>query len=159
MIYKAFSATPETWRETRVVSATEIAQLDQVRLAPLIFQEAIPGGCDLRVTVVGDRLFPAEIVGPADGYEYDFRLHTAQSSITPVELPVTVTDRLLALMRRLDLGYGAIDLRRGSDGDYVFLEINPAGQWLFVEYATDQPISASLASLLAELDNRSLRAA
>jgi glutathione synthase/RimK-type ligase-like ATP-grasp enzyme len=76
-----------------------------------------------------------------------------------VELPAGVADRLLALMRRLDLWYGAIDLRRGPDGDYVFLEINPAGQWLFVEYATDQPIAATLANLLAKLDNRSRRAA
>jgi glutathione synthase/RimK-type ligase-like ATP-grasp enzyme len=159
VVYKAFSATPETWRETRVVSATERAQLDQVRLAPLIFQEAITGGCDVRVTIVGDRLFPAQIVGPSGGYEYDFRLHTAESSISPVTLPDAVTERLLALMRRLGLWYGAVDLRRAPDGDYVFLEINPAGQWLFVEYATDQPISAALADLLSDLDQQRLRAA
>lgn len=159
VIYKAFSATPDTWRETRVVTATEIAQLDQVRLAPLIFQEAIPGGCDLRVTIVGDRVFPAQIVGPVDGYEYDFRLHTAESSISPVELPGAVTERLLALMQRLHLWYGAVDLRRAPDGDFVFLEINPAGQWLFVEYATGQPISAALAELLSDLDREHLRAA
>ena len=58
VIYKAFSATPETWRETRVVTETQIGQLDQVRLAPVIFQEAIPGGCDIRVTMVGDRRLP-----------------------------------------------------------------------------------------------------
>ena len=158
VIYKAFSATPETWRETRVVSETEITQLDQVRLAPLIFQEAIAGGCDLRVTVVGDRLFPAQIVAPANGYEYDFRLYTTQSSITPVELPDEINERLLELMRRLQLWYGAIDLRRAPNGDYVFLEINPAGQWLFVEYATGQPISTALAGLLNDLDRRQYRA-
>ena len=159
MIYKAFGATPETWRETRIITETQVAQLDQVRLAPVIFQEAIPGGCDIRVTVVGDRVFPAQITGPADGYEYDFRLHTAQSAITPVDLPDAVTAALLALMRRLGLWYGAIDLRRAPDGDYVFLEINPAGQWLFVEYATDQPISQELATLLARLDRDQRQAA
>ena len=159
VIYKAFGATPETWRETRIITATQVAQLDQVRLAPVIFQEAIPGGRDIRVTVVGDRVFPAQIIGPADGYEYDFRLHTAQSAITPVDLPDEVTTALLALMRRLGLWYGAIDLRRAPDGDYVFLEINPAGQWLFVEYATDQPISQELAILLARLDRDQRQAA
>ena len=159
VIYKAFGATPETWRETRIITATQVAQLDQVRLAPVIFQEAIAGGCDIRVTVVGDRVFPAQITGPADGYEYDFRLHTARSAITPVDLPDAVTAALLALMRRLGLWYGAIDLRRAPDGDYVFLEINPAGQWLFVEYATDQPISQELAMLLARLDRDQRQAA
>jgi glutathione synthase/RimK-type ligase-like ATP-grasp enzyme len=159
VIYKAFSATPETWRETRVVSDEQRAQLDQVRLAPVIFQEAIAGGCDLRVTVVGDRIFPAQIVGPAGGYEYDFRVHTGDASITAVTLPHEIESMLRALMHRFGLWYGAIDLRRTPDGDYVFLEINPAGQWLFVEYETAQPISKALATMLADLDRRHLRAA
>ena len=159
VVYKGFTATPETWRETRLVGETELEQLEQVRFSPVIFQEAIPGGCDIRVTVVGDELFPAQIVVPDGGYEYDFRLHSDQSAITPITLPDTVSAGLLALMRRLDLWYGAIDLRRSPDGEYVFLEVNPAGQWLFVEYATGQPISAALARLLADLDRRHLRAA
>lgn len=158
VVYKGFSATPETWRETRLVSATELAQLDQVRLAPVIFQEAVPGR-DVRVTIVGDELFPAEIVGPPGGYEFDFRLDTAQATISPIELPELLAGRLRQLMRRLELRYGAVDLRRTADGDFVFLEINPAGQWLFVEYATGQPISAALATLLARLDERRRRAA
>ena len=52
----------------------------------MIFQEAIPGGCDIRVTVVGDQLFPAQIVVPDGGYEYDFRLHTASVGDHPVDL-------------------------------------------------------------------------
>jgi len=56
---------------------------------------------------------------------------------------------LRALMRRLGLVYGAIDLRLTPDGRYVFLEINPAGQFLYVEQQTGQPIAAALAALLA----------
>jgi glutathione synthase/RimK-type ligase-like ATP-grasp enzyme len=100
-----------------------------------------------------------QITGPADGYEHDFRLHTAQSAITPVDLPDAVITALLSLMHRLGLWYGPIDLRRAPDGDYVFLEINPAGQWLFVEYATGQPICQELATLLARLDRDQRQAA
>ena len=49
-------------------------------------------------------------------------------------------------MRRLGLVYGAIDLRLTGDGRYVFLEINPAGQFLYVEEQTGQPIAAALAA-------------
>ena len=70
-----------------------------------------------------------------------------------------MTAALLALRRRLGLWYGAIDLRRAPDGEFVFLEINPAGQWLFVEYATGQPIAQELAALLARLDREQRRAA
>jgi len=44
--------------------------------------------------------------------------------------------------------YGAIDLRLTPEGRYVFLEINPAGQFLYIEYATGQPIAAAIARKL-----------
>jgi hypothetical protein len=50
------------------------------------------------------------------------------------------------------LQYGAVDMRLRPDGQYVFLEINPAGQWLFVEEATGQPIAEALARLLVQHD-------
>jgi glutathione synthase/RimK-type ligase-like ATP-grasp enzyme len=52
-------------------------------------------------------------------------------------------------MRRLGLVYGAIDLRLTGDGRYVFLEINPAGQFRYVEEQTGQPLAAALAARLA----------
>jgi len=154
VIFKSFSATPQTWRETRPVRDCDLELMDTVRFAPVIFQEFIPGGLDVRVTVVGDRVFPAEIRAGESGYEYDFRVDTAHAPIRVHPLPEFVQQRVLRLMRRLGLHYGAIDLRRTPDGDYVFLEVNPAGQWLFVEIATGQPISDTLAQLLCVLDRR-----
>ena len=61
-------------------------------------------------------------------------------------------DRLCELVRLLGLRYGAVDLGAGPTASYVFLEVNPAGQWLFVELATGQPVSAALAGLLHQLD-------
>jgi glutathione synthase/RimK-type ligase-like ATP-grasp enzyme len=59
------------------------------------------------------------------------------------------TARLLGgLINRLGLVYGAIDLRLTPEGRYVFLEINPAGQFLYIEHATGQPIAATLAQTL-----------
>ncbi len=52
-------------------------------------------------------------------------------------------------MDALGLVYGAIDMRLQPDGTYVFLEINPAGQFLFVESVTKQPIAHRLAMSLA----------
>ena len=55
-------------------------------------------------------------------------------------------------MGKLGLVYGAIDMRLTPNGRYVFLEINPAGQWLFIENRTGQPITMSLARILASHD-------
>ncbi|GII99758.1 hypothetical protein CLV28_1110 [Sediminihabitans luteus] len=151
VIYKPFSGTPRTWRETRPVGPDDLDRLDLVRLAPVIFQEYVPGGGDVRVTIVGDEVFAARITAASTGYEYDFRVDP-DPHIVEHRLPADVESALLALMRRLGLRYGAVDLRLAPDGGYVFLEINPAGQWLFVEIATGQPITAALAGLLARLD-------
>lgn len=49
--------------------------------------------------------------------------------------------------------YGAIDMRRSPDGAYTFLEINPAGQWLFIEEKTGQPISEAIAAWMLAQSN------
>ncbi len=152
VIFKPFGGSPTTWRETRPVLDADLALLESVQYAPVIFQEAIRGGRDVRVTVVGDQLFPALIVAGESAYEFDFRLETGRTEMAPHLLPDPIANILRKLMRTFGLIYGAIDLRLSPEGEYVFLEINPAGQWLFVELATGQTITAALADLLATAD-------
>ena len=71
------------------------------------------------------------------------------ATYAPHELPEPLRQRLFGLMRTMCLTYGAVDLRLTPEGDYVFLEINPAGQFLYIELATGQPIAAELARQLA----------
>ncbi|SMF02761.1 glutathione synthase/RimK-type ligase-like ATP-grasp enzyme [Cellulosimicrobium cellulans J34] len=151
VIFKPFGGTPATWRETRPVREADLDLLESVRYAPVIFQEAVAGS-DVRVTIVGTQVFAAELRTEESGYAYDFRVDTHHCPTAAHDLPAPVSAGLLRLMEVLGLWYGAVDLRRTPEGDYAFLEINPAGQWLFVEYATGQPIAAALAALLARLD-------
>ena len=151
-VYKAFAGTEAAWRETRVMRPGEIEQIEDVRFAPVIFQEYIPAGVDLRITVVGERLFPAAIYSGGTEYEVDFRMVMSSAEFEEVMLPHEVAESLLALMQRLGLVYGAIDMRRTPEGEYVFLEINPAGQWLFVEERTGQQITEALADLMLARD-------
>lgn len=149
VVYKSFSATEQHWRETRLLRPQEHDQLDRVRLAPVIFQEYVDDAVDLRITAVGDQLFATAIHAARDAYPVDFRMDLRGAAFEPVSLPDAVADRLRTLLRRLGLRYGAIDVRRRTNGDHVFLEVNPAGQWQFVEQRTGQPITEALASLLA----------
>jgi glutathione synthase/RimK-type ligase-like ATP-grasp enzyme len=114
----------------------------------VIFQEYIPAGVDLRVTIVGSQVFCGAIHSQAGGYKADFRMEMDTSRIEPSSLPENVERCLLGLMKRLGLVYGAVDLRRTPSGEHVFLEVNTAGQWLFVEQATGQPIAQALAEAL-----------
>lgn len=147
-IHKPLAATPGHGRPTRRVRPGDLARMDAVQYAPVIFQEHVPG-VDVRVTAVGDALFPAEIDARETGSPDDFRLAYAACRVAACELPDRLAEALLRLMRALDLSYGAIDLRRRDDGRWAFLEVNPGGQWYFVEQRTGQPITEALATHLA----------
>ncbi len=149
IVYKSFSSTEQEWRETRLLRQDEIPLLDHVRHAPVIFQHYVEAQYDLRITVVGDRIFPAAIHSQQTQYKVDCRVDIATARIEAVDIPPEVQSKLLALMRALGLTYGAIDMRLRPNGEYVFLEVNPAGQFMYIEVATGQPISNAMAEALA----------
>jgi glutathione synthase/RimK-type ligase-like ATP-grasp enzyme len=152
IVFKAFLASLDAWRETRLVTAEDLDRIDLVRLAPVIFQEYVDG-VDLRITIVGDRLFPCAIDARRTSYPFDMRMVVGEAAVAPTELPRDVERKLLQLMRRLGLHYGAVDMRRTEAGDHFFLEVNPAGQWHFVEHRTGLPISEAIADELARLED------
>ena len=152
VIYKSFSATEQEWRETRLLKKEEADLLGNVRFAPVIFQDYVEAVCDLRVTLVGDEVFAVAIHSQETSYKVDFRMDIGNARIETTSLPESVEERLRALMHRMGLVYGAIDMRLTPDGRYVFLEVNPAGQWLFVERPSGQPIASALARLLYQHD-------
>ncbi|MGS0688468.1 MvdC/MvdD family ATP grasp protein [Nakamurella sp. GG22] len=133
------------------VRPRDLARLQDIELCPFIAQEQVAKDVELRVTVVGDRVFAAAIHSQeAHHTRNDWRRYdSARTPMQPIELPDEVADRCRSLLRELDLLYGAIDLVLTPDGRYVFLEINPNGQYLWIEHDTGLQISAAIADLLA----------
>lgn len=149
VIYKQFVANHDTWRETRRLGPEDAKQAETVAHTPVIFQRHVPAVADLRITAVGGEFFAAATDVRNATYPQDVRMNL-DAKYTVHELPPAIVAKLRTLMERLGLVYGAIDFRLTPDGQYVFLEINPAGQFLYVEKATGQPIAAALAALLIE---------
>ncbi len=148
VVYKSFSSTNDEWRETRVLKPEEVGMLAQVAHAPVIFQEYVPAEYDLRVTVVDGQLFPAAIHSQQTAYPVDSRIDIGNARVEATTLPDEVAEGLVAYTSDLGLVYGAIDLRLTPDGRYVFLEINPAGQFTYIEAATGLPIATAMARAL-----------
>ena len=121
-------------------------------LAPVILQREVRKACDLRVTVVGDRVFAAEIHSQETvGTEIDWRRGSDPTLPHVVALlPDEIANACILLTKKLGLRFGAIDLIRDQAGAYWFLEINPNGQWAWIEKRTGQPISAAIVDLLTE---------
>jgi hypothetical protein len=147
-IYKIFAATQQVWRETRRFTSDDLSSLEAVRLAPVILQEHVPAVADIRVTIVGQNVYPMAIY-PLDPERVDFRLTLGTSRTAPTELPGEVRVRIRRLMDELGLVYGGMDLRLTPEGEYVFLEVNPAGEFLFCEAGAGFPITEAMAGWLA----------
>jgi len=137
---------------TTKLEADVMNDLSGATLSPTIYQEFLPKVYDIRVTIVGRRIFAVSIDSQSDpSATIDWR-KTENPSLPhfPIELPEPLQRSLLELMSRLSLSYGAIDLVLTPDGRYVFLEINPNGQWLWMDEMLSLGISHSIAGWLSE---------
>ncbi|MEV7007238.1 MvdC/MvdD family ATP grasp protein [Streptosporangium sp. NPDC051022] len=132
------------------VSPADLAHADALRFCPVIAQAYVPKRVEVRVTVVGREVFAAEIHSQVSNHtRYDWRHYDPRATpITVHDLPAEVSARCVRLVERLGLAYGAIDLILTPDGRHVFLEINPNGQFLWIETATGLPIGAAIRDLL-----------
>jgi hypothetical protein len=142
---------PEPYQTpTTMITEAELELLDSVRLVPCLFQEYIAKQVELRVTVIGDEVFAAEIHSQEHKKtRIDWRGQYTGVRYAKAQLPAEVVERCLALVRSYNLNYGAMDFVLTPDGRYVFLENNPNGQFRFVELLVPElRLTAALASCL-----------
>lgn len=132
IVYKAFSGTDLMMTDTRPLRPEDLGDLWRLRFAPVIFQQYVPLGREYRVMLIGDDAFVTEIVIENPKAHYDWRLDQ-DYRVEPASLPPSLIEKLVLLRRRLGLASGAIDLREEPDGRIRFLEINPSGQFLFMD--------------------------
>ena len=136
---------------TSALVPADLEDLDGLVLAPVTFQEKVEKSSDIRVTVVGDEVFAAEILSQGrESSRVDWRA-TDDPNLEhrPHELPSTLAYRCRHLVSYLGLSYGAIDFALKPDGTYVFLEINPNGEWLWLEDKLGLSISDRIAAWLS----------
>lgn len=112
---------------------------------PIGIQEFVPGE-DIRVYVIeGEVVASARIVTGELDYRRD---PDYMNRIHGIELPAEVRRNAAAVLERLRLVCGSMDLRLTSDGEFVFLEVNSGGSFLELQKALNVPIADRLAELL-----------
>jgi hypothetical protein len=147
-VFKSLWATADFWRPTRMLTPELQDRLDQVLVCPVIFQEFIEGDTDLRVTVIDDEIHAVAFDLSNSRYPADVRMDN-RITCQKCEIDLSVREKIKEFMRRSALRYGAFDFRHGSDGAITFFEINPAGQFLYLDHRADTEIAAALAQALA----------
>lgn len=160
IVFKSFLMHQWEQRESGKKYAVGVTLLDErsdlpaaaIAVCPGIYQRYIEKVCDVRVTVIGERLFAMSLRKAAGDAYVDWRPHTKDPSMRAeaVTLPAAIEDKLRALMRELGLVFGCIDLVVDRQGEVYFLEVNQAGQFLFVEdMVPDYPILRAMTAMLA----------
>ena len=135
---------------TSVVKEEDLQDAESLRYCPMVFQEQIPKQWELRVVYVNGKVF----VGALDASIYntskvDWRKPGVDVGVWQhYELPEQVLRRLQIFMNKLGLLFGALDFIVTPSEDYVFLEVNPIGEWGMLEKDLDLPIASAIADTL-----------
>ena len=127
----------------------------QISACPVIFQRHIEKMLDIRVTVVGSRVFSCAIFSQeSDETKLDWRRGSNPALRHEIfDLPSETESKCVEIVRSQNLRFGAIDLIQDEDGKLWFLECNPNGQWAWIENRTGLPIASAIADELIHLAN------
>ncbi len=153
-IYKALTQSLDTEPGkslfTSIVTERALANIGAIRITPGVFQQFVPKAYELRVTVVGGRVFTAKINSQSrPETKVDWR-HLPFEVDEVLDLPPEIEAKIHAFMKEFGLVYGAFDFIVTPEGRHVFLEINPAGQYMWIESKLGLPITAALADALSD---------
>jgi glutathione synthase/RimK-type ligase-like ATP-grasp enzyme len=137
---------------TSDVKEEDLAEAEMLRHSPMVFQERVAKAIEFRIAYVDGNCFVGAIdASRSSRGQTDWRLSAPdECAWIPGEIPNEIAMRLRALMHRLGLAYGAIDMIRTPDGENVFLEVNPGGEWGMLERDLNYPISEALADALLQ---------
>lgn len=121
--------------------------LDSVAMAPSVFQPYVEKAAELRCVVIGRRIFAAKINSQAtEKTRQDWR--AGDCHLETYVLPPDIESAIHRMMDSFEINFASLDMIVTPSGEFVFLELNPNGQWLWLELELGLPLVASMADLL-----------
>lgn len=136
---------------TSIVHEEDLVDVNRVRNTTCLFQKFVRKKVDLRVIVIGERVFCGEIHSQdSPKSSVDFRASYNSLTYSSHSLPDDVKTSCLMLTRHMGLSFAAIDMVLDQDDGYTFLELNPNGQWRWIEDYTGLRLTSAMADLLIQ---------
>jgi hypothetical protein len=135
---------------TTLIREEDLESLDTLPYCPMIFQRAIDKSYELRIAYVDGTFFPGKInATKSEIGKTDWRIaNDLQSTWEEYILPDAVCNSLTQMMTNMGLQFGVIDMIRDNQGEYVFLEVNPQGEWGMIQRDLGYPIGETIAEKL-----------
>ena len=132
---------------TSALTKNDLLKIEESMPFPSIYQEYVDKDIEIRVTVVENEIFSAYTESQKnEESKIDWR--RSDSKFYSYKLPDEIEKKCIELIKCLGLSFGAIDLIKNKNGEYTFLEINPNGQWAWIEIDTGMPISKAISNYL-----------
>ncbi len=113
-----------------------------------LFQERVEKAYEVRLTVIGNRMFPVAIHAGSEAAQLDWRNDYQSHTYEVVSLPPEVEKGVRRLMDELGLFFGALDFAVTPSGRWVFFEVNPNGQWHWLAVRAGVPLIEAMADAL-----------
>lgn len=117
------------------MSFLELPSNKLLQLTPGIFQKEIKKKYELRITCFGDYIVAAKLNSQEhrEG-KMDWRaIPEGKMDIEPYELPSSLAEKIRHFMQKMGLVFGSLDFIVDENHEYVFLEVNEQGQFLWLE--------------------------
>lgn len=127
----------------------------EISMAPGIFQKYIEKSHELRITIVGEKMFIARINSQlCEGTSIDWRRNPNSTLYEIGNISDETKAKLLSLHKTLGLVYAAYDFIVDKNGNEIFLECNPSGQWLWLENALGLEIGEMMVEEFSSMKSR-----
>lgn len=139
----------EYFTYTQILSKEELLK-ESLREAPVFIQECLSNKIDIRVTIIGEKMFASKITKDGKGIDGDWR-HNPKETLqySKCQLPRDIEIKIKKIMKTLGLNFGGMDLAY-CDGRYYFIEVNPTGEWAWLMKPTGYPISKEIVNFMVE---------
>ncbi|MGU3375928.1 MvdC/MvdD family ATP grasp protein [Chryseobacterium sp. M5A1_1a] len=135
---------------TMIIEEETLENLSDIAYCPMIFQPYIDKEYELRIMYVDGEFFTGKINNSANA---DWRVSKEGYFWSVYELPGNIKMNLTSMMEEMGLYMGAIDMIKGQDGKYYFLEVNPQGEWGMLQKELGFPIAERIADNLIKRIN------
>lgn len=123
---------------------------EDIALTPLYVQQYIDKNYEVRVTIVDDEIFAVKIMA---FNKIDWRIDQSNNRYELISIPKDIKEKCLKMMDIMNLKFGAFDFIVDKNENYIFLEVNPNGQWLWLEKLLGLKISNRIINYLSKGDD------
>ena len=133
---------------TKLLTETDLEK-QNLYLCPLIYQERIETVFEIRIVTLGTRIFSFRHDRNSVTDVVDIRSGgLASRKCISIDLPDFIRNQIQALVKKLDASFASMDMLVDINENYYFVDLNPNGQWLWLELLTGIKISEALAHAL-----------